>query len=168
MPIVCIERPNRTEPRPFTEKDLQRIARLVQKSGVSVFKILGVVAFAIGLGAIICKAGRLIDSFTGVLRILREISIVLATSLGIKILIEFLQKSPIIRIPILNKVVIVVIILLVLVDRLMQRFAGLAQTLVDLEPITDTINNVCSAIIDTAKEALDKGEEVTQDLIDLF
>jgi len=168
MPIVCIERPNRTEPRPFNERDLQRIAKLVQKSGVSVFKILGVVAFAIGLGAIICKAARLIDSFTGVLRILREIAIVLATSLAIKTMITFLQRSPIIRIPILNRVVIVVIILLVLIDRLMQRFSGLAKTLVDLEPITDTINNVCSAIIETAKDAIDKGEDVTQDLIDLF
>ena len=147
---------------------MSRIAKLVQGSGVSAFKVLAVVAVAIGLGALLCKAARILDAFTGVIRIVREIAIVLATGLAIRVIIEFLKRSPIIRIPVLNRVLIIVILVLVLVEKLLQRFASLAATLDALEPILNGINGICDFVIEAGRDALEKGEEVSQDLLDLL
>lgn len=140
----------------------------MQRDGTSAFKILGFVAVAVGLGALLCKAARLLDAFTGTLRIVREIAIVLATGLGIRVIIEFLKRSPILRIPILNRILIIVILVLVLVERLLQRFSDLAGTLDDLEPILSGVNSICDFVIEAGREAFDKGEEVTDDLLNLL
>ena len=73
MPIVCIERPNRTKRRPFTVRDLERIARSVQEdSGLSPWVLIGAVAGALGLGFLLCKAAGLLRDLVDIRRFLIE------------------------------------------------------------------------------------------------
>lgn len=61
MPVRCYVKPNRTSPRPYTEKDLSRIAGYVNESGVPWATIFGVLAISAGVAFLFCRARALVD-----------------------------------------------------------------------------------------------------------
>ncbi|HID72558.1 TPA: hypothetical protein EYP38_01335 [Candidatus Micrarchaeota archaeon] len=61
MPIVCIERPNRTKPRYYTAKDAGRVVAYARKAGASDYEILAHVMAGFGLKRTLCQVALIMD-----------------------------------------------------------------------------------------------------------
>lgn len=66
MPIVCIDRPNRTKKRVYTERDVGRIIRYARQDGADDALILAYVAQAFELRELPCLMFRILDTLNQV------------------------------------------------------------------------------------------------------
>lgn len=65
MPIVCIERPNRTTVRRFTERDAGRIVNEIRRNGGNDSLLLAYLLQAYGLRSLFCVMLRTVDILNG-------------------------------------------------------------------------------------------------------
>lgn len=98
MPIVCIERPNRTRVRKFTEKDAGRIVCRVVREGGDRKKLEEEIKQCLDL----CDESRLRIPITQILEASQALQIALGISLaalaGVAIAIRFLSRIPLVKI----------------------------------------------------------------------
>lgn len=146
MPTVCFRKPNRTKPRPFSVNDLERITRIVEADGVSVFKIIASVAIGLGLGYMICKLEKAIRSVDTLLSIVKQIALVAAVSVAIRAALTFLLSSPLVKLPVINKFAAVIVVVLLLVQKGLDVLTSIGDDLVFLDEVADGLNVACSFV----------------------
>jgi hypothetical protein len=147
MPVVCINRPNRSKPRQFTERDLERIAKTMVKQGHPVRNIVATILIATGLGALTCALSGAIKRTLGILAILKQIAAVLATAGAVNAVIIWLQRiARVARVPVVTQVVALLLVLALAIRALAAGAAGLASDLETIENAADTIDGWCEAV----------------------
>ena len=148
MPTVCIQRPNRTKQRRFTERDLARIAQTMERQGHPVIAIVATILVALGLGVLVCKASKAINNVLGILGIIKQIAALFASAALTKALLVWLQR--LLRVPVPIPGWVQVITLLITFVLAIQALSKGAATLVsDVETVQDiaaTLASWCEAI----------------------
>jgi len=155
------------EPRPFTVEDVARIAKYVaDKEGGThgVLKVLAAIAISLGLGVYVCRLARSIRSALGIYTFITQIGVIFAQAVVIRVIIDFLIKSQLTKVPALGYAVALLISVLVLVENII-KFAG---TLVGdysfLQESSGFVDDLCSKIKEKTGEAIDSACDATGDL----
>lgn len=127
MPIRCVERPNRKHIRSFSLKDLERIAKYVGQEGGNPWLIVFSIIAGLGLGAGICRfvgSMKRVVSIWTYLQAFIKVKIVL---IGFLALLQFIIKSPVRWIPVVNTALLIAVAVLlsfsVLFDKLLSAVA---------------------------------------------
>jgi hypothetical protein len=139
-------RPFRKRPRVFTEKDVARISRYAVGDGADTLKLLASVIVALGLGVIVCKAARGYVAVMSISNGIAQIGGVLAVSALIQRAITLLSRNIILKIPILNRVTILVVSVLVAIDAIINPIADLLSDLEGLDDVANFLNKLCELI----------------------
>lgn len=148
VPIVCVNRPNRTNPRPFSEKDLERIAGYVNRDGISWLRIIAVILVTSGFAVLFCRFARAIENVLGILRIIREIAAVLAATAAINAIIIWLSRAKNVPIPIVSTIIGWLLVLFLAIRALAKGAAGLASDLETIEDSAGWVSEICDHIGD--------------------
>lgn len=148
----------------FTEKDVARIAKhLKDKRGISAIHILAAVAGSLGLGYLFCRGSRAIQNALKIINIIKQITVILATSTVIKLIIEWIKGSPLVRVPALNWIIAFLIALVLLSHKIFDLVVESSATITTLNEMTAILDAGCKYIEDKTGEAIDYGEEITDD-----
>lgn len=148
MPTVCIQRPNRTKPRHFTPRDLERIARTMEEQGNPAVTIIVTVLVATGTIFLVCKLSKAIDDVLGILGLVKQIAAVLATAGAVNALIIWLSRVKGIPIPIVTTVIGWVIVFLLAINALAKGAAGLISDIETIEDGAAFLAGLCEAASD--------------------
>lgn len=164
MTLKCYDKPNRVKVRTFTENDLERIARIVHGDGVSIWKILASVALGVGSGFLVCKAAKSIRSVNSLLSIIKQIAFIGAVSITIRSAVTFLLRSPMARLPVINRFAVALVLILLLVQKGIDLMLTIVDDVVFLESIIDGLDTACEFVgvrVDNlrSKDLLDKLSE---------
>lgn len=146
MPVVCINRPNRSAPRHFTPRDLDRIARTMAKQGSPVVTILVTVIVALGLGFLFCRLARAIHNILGILGIVKQIAAVLAGAALTNALLAVLKRLLVVRIPGIVQVVSLLIVLVLAIQAFSKGAAALVSDLDTIEQASAFLDQICTGI----------------------
>lgn len=101
MPIVCINRPNRSKPRKYSEADVARIAGYVEESGVPWAVIIGFIAGTGGFAYLLCRMLSLVRLWDVVREYLRDLGDLAIVTGAITAAIRFLsigRTLPLVRV----------------------------------------------------------------------
>lgn len=146
MPTVCRYVPNRTKPRHFSEKDLERIAKTMVKQGHSVRNIIATVLIATGFGYLVCRLASAIENTLGIMRIIKEIALVLATAGAINSIIIWLSRVKNVPIPVVTNIIGWLLVLFLAIRALAKGAAGLASDLDTIETVASILTDWCDAM----------------------
>lgn len=145
MPIRCVERPNRKGPRLFDEGDLVRIAKYVKRdSKLGVWKILFLVAGALGVGAFLCRLVKTLKRFGLIIKFIKWFASGVVIVRAMEIFAEWVLKSKISIIPIIRSIALAIAVLSLVLSKLIEAA---------IETLKDTV------FISEAVEALSEGCE---------
>lgn len=147
MPIICKYIPNRTK-RPFTERDLARIAGYVNRDGVPWVGIIATVLITAGAGVLICKISDAISRTLGVLNIIKQIAAVLATAAALNAVIVWLSRIARVRIPVVTTVIARLLVLMLAIRALALGAGGLVSDLETIDDVSSTLAEWCDAVKD--------------------
>jgi hypothetical protein len=165
MPKVCYYKPNRSKPRVFTAKDVQRIAKYAYDDGANNLEILAGVAVSLGLGYLFCRAARYIDSMLSIMRLVGEIGGVLALGRVVDWLLTVLSKGAFQRLPIISRYASVIILALSFVQGSIKAVKAIIDETSIVAEISELLHNVCSKV----REIIESGSEtVTQTIDDII
>lgn len=151
MTIVCINRPNRTVKRTFTEKDLERIAGYMVDQGRNPILMLVALLIPLGLGVLVCKATRAIKNLESIINLIAAILKVLAIGALIDFLIAILTtiQKGVIFLPIARVISWVIAVLLAVqaladlsVKEVLDEFEALLKFLVILDQVCEVLSIV--------------------------
>jgi len=145
VPIVCVNRPNRSEPRHFTPKDVARISRYAAERH-TVRNIFVAVIVGLGLGASVCVLARAVNRTLGVVGLIKQLAALLASAAAAKALLNLLQRLtrlPIARTPLIATVLIT---LYFVINAIVKGAASLASDLETIEDFAGKINDICEAV----------------------
>jgi len=145
-PTVCINRPNRTKTRHFTEKDLDRIAKTMEKQGHAVRNIIAVILISMGFGVLICKLSGAIERSLGILAILKQMLFAIATAGAVNAIIIWLSRVRAVPIPIVTTIIGWLLVFFLAVRALAKGAAGLASDLETIEDMFQVLNEWCLAV----------------------
>lgn len=145
-PVVCINRPNRSAPRHFTERDLERIAKTMVRQGHPVVKILATILIALGLGALTCRLARAVHDVLGILGIVKQIAAVLAAAGATQALLAALRRLLSVRFPPLVTVVSILIVFILAIQAFAKGAAALVSDLETIEEVSAILDEWCSEI----------------------
>jgi len=146
VPIVCVNRPNRTNPRKFTAKDVARISRYAAADGSAVPEIIAGVLVALGLGYVVCALSRAIDNTLGILGIIKQLAALLAGAALTRALLAILERGLGVPIPPLRAAIVGLITLVLAIQALSKGAAALVSDLETIEDAASTIHDWCSNI----------------------
>lgn len=146
MPVVCINRPNRSKPRLFRESDLARIARTMEKQGTPVRNIVVTVLIATGFAALTCKLAGGIRNTLGILRIIRQIALVLAAAGATNAIIIWLSRARRVPIPVVSTIIGWLLVFFLAIRALSKGAAGLASDLESIEDTAGILDDWCDEI----------------------
>lgn len=161
MPIVCTYKPNRTKPRPFTEKDLRRIAKYVNEGGIPWFKILAAAAVGAGVGYLLCKLAQSVKNLSGLLGFVKQLALIATSAVAIRVLIEWLKKGKVARIPLVNRFALVLVIVLTIVEKIIESLSSVLDDVIFLEEIVDSLESACETVHDLV-QGLKKDNKLDQ------
>lgn len=146
MPIVCIDRPNRTKVRHFTERDLARISETMVRQGHPVRNIIATVLISMGFGVLTCQLARAIHNVLGVLGILKQIAAILAGAALTNALIIVLQKILSTRIPVLTQIVAYLLVMVLAINAFAKGAGALVSDLDTIEDVSGVVDDWCAEI----------------------
>lgn len=167
MPLVCIQRPNRKEARRWTPEAVARVAKYAADDGHGVLWILGIVAASLGLGVLVCKLASSIKDTLTVFRFLRELAAALVVAQALRVLIERIKRGPILRVPLVNRLVIAALLVIVVIEKLLAAIGGAAGALGTLEQSVRFVNDLCAYVTNGALVLGDKAREQIEDVKDV-
>jgi hypothetical protein len=144
--IKLCKRPFRKKVRVFTDKDVARIAKYAVGDGANPMALLASVIVALGLGVLVCKAARGYVAVMSVSNALANIGGVLAVSALIQRAITLLSRNIVLKLPLLNRVTILVISVLAAVDAIINPIGEVIQDLEGLGDVAEFLNNLCELI----------------------
>lgn len=146
MPIVCINRPNRTSPRHFTLRDVQRISAYVKDEGIDPWIILAFVAAGVGLGVVICKLVTALRAMIRIGNLVRKISDALFDIVVSRFLLRVLSIIAAGAPGRLKLYLIIMIGLLVAAEQWRGTFRDAVSGLDFLESVVENLQRACDAI----------------------
>lgn len=146
----------------WTSKDLARVAKhLKEQDKVDAKEILIAVAFAVGMGAIFCKAAKAINSGLSIMSFIEKLSVVLGTGLLIQTLIEFLLQVKLVAPRWLYIILALAIALLSWIEKLLKAFNEFAQDRDVIMEGARVINELCDAAKEYAGIAIEETCDAT-------
>lgn len=163
MPFKCYIKPNRTEVRRWKPEDVARVARYAADDGHSVIWIMALVLSSLGLGFLICRLAAILDSLRALVRFIRELSVVFGATLAVRVLIERLKRSRIMRIPLVNRLLIVVVLVLFLLERVLSALEVMGVNLGHYLSAVNFVDRLCTRIGDAGQVLGSKAREQLED-----
>lgn len=160
MPIRCVERPNRKGPRVFTLKALERITGYVKDDGVPVWTILFSVIAATGLGVVICRAAVAMKRVVSLWSIFKNVSKAQAIVVVLILVIQWLAKSPIRLIPVVNAIIIVGLAITLIARALLDDIIELAADVLLANEVIDLLIAGCESIGEAVESGKDKLDDI--------
>jgi hypothetical protein len=165
-------------PRKFTARDVERITKAAIDSGVDwrdiAIKILGVLGI-VGAGYSVCKLASSLNRILSMTAFIKDISIVLASATGLKVLLEYLLRSPLSKVPYLNWVIAALAILLVFIEKVSARLDLIITDIATIRLVSDKMTELCQYVntnnyvksdVERATEELNK--TLIERFIDIF
>lgn len=149
MPLVLCNKPNRSKPRLWTERDLARVAKHLQNKGVPIFKIFASVAVATGVAYLFCRAARTVELLIAFASLAEDIAVVLATSKLIQTLIRILSKRLIYAIPVVNRIAIAIIVILVALQALSDKVVSSLKDVSNVRTGLLFVDSICKSTQET-------------------
>jgi len=147
MPIRCVERPNRKEARLFTTKDLERIAKYVARdSGLGVWKILFLIAGALGLGAFLSRLVGAIKRFGLLLDFIQWIAAGVIVVKALEIFAAWVLRSPVAAIPIIRSIALAVAVLALVLSKLLTALGDVVADALFLNQAVELMSEGCEHI----------------------
>ncbi|MCX8500928.1 MAG: hypothetical protein ORO03_04460 [Alphaproteobacteria bacterium] len=160
-----MERPNRKEPRLFTVKDLERLAKYVARdSGLGVWKILFAIAGALGLGAFLCRLVRAIKRFGLILDAIQWISAGVVLVKALEIFATWVLRSPISAIPIVRTIALAIAVLALVLSKLIKAAGDAISDIAFMNDAVAALQEGCEYI---GERIEDVGDLELPDLPDL-
>jgi hypothetical protein len=143
MPKKCRYVPNRSKPRVFTAKDVARIAGYAVADGANPIELTALVAKACGLAWIFCIAAKSLELYNLILQIIAEVGGVLAVIAVINKVVAFLEGGAALKVPVLNRVVVVAILALVALQKVLNAIQLVIDQYGDMEEARTAIIEIC-------------------------
>lgn len=163
MPIVCIERPNRSRPRPFTVKDLERIAKNVQAdSGLSPWFLIGSVAGALGIGVLLCKAAGLLRDLASIRNALVDLGITAAGLLSLRVVVGILSGTAKV-VGRFNVALALLTTVIIFAERVIERISNLVDAGGIITEVIDGIDAACQGVVSGGHILIDSARELVED-----
>lgn len=144
MPIVCVNRPNRTKARVFTAKDVRRIAKYAVDDGADAAEIFAGVGVSLGLGYLLCIAARAVDNSVKIMRLVAKIGGVFAVGKVLDFLLTVLSRGLYRKLPVTNRIALLVVLALTVTESILK---AAKQLFTDADIITGgavEIHKLCS------------------------
>lgn len=139
---LCPEKPNRSNPRRFTARDVKRIIGYVDDSPVN---IIADVAIALGFGALICLAAKVIQNGLALSVLATRIAGALAASAVLNAVIQILSRGVFLKVPLINQAVIILTVLVANSDALKSAVDGLIDT-EEIDKVSAFLSELCDVI----------------------
>jgi hypothetical protein len=130
-------------PRKYTAKSAGRIARYALKSDDRV-KILGSVMKQLGFN--VCNIAKGLSGIVNILDYIRNAVVAVASSIAIQQMIVILSRPFILKVPLLNRIVVLLLIVLTAIKTLVEYL----ETTKDIEQVQD----ILTATINACEEGL--------------
>lgn len=159
----CTKRPHRRNPRRFTPKDLARISRRMEGEGHTKLAILAAVMVSLGFGAGMCKVARSFTNFRNLFRFIKEVTAINAAALSIRLLIEWMKGGQIAKVPVLNRVVVVLVVVLLVVEGVILVAGSMVKDASTLYNFIQFVNKVCEAVDDAVEKGVEAASDATED-----
>lgn len=153
MPVVCINRPNRKNPRYFTAKDVKRIAKYALDDGASAFEIFAGVGFAMGLGYLFCVAARTIDNMASLNRLILRIAGITALGKLVDFILTVLSSGAYKRLKLTPRIGIAFIVMAAIVEPIMRGAKTLVEDAEIMVSASEKVHELCDKIKEYAEEA---------------
>lgn len=146
MPIVCVNRPDRAERRPFRLRDVERIAGYVVADGLDPWVVALYAAQGAGVARDLCSVKDLLLALITLIGFFRTVAQLLGAVKGTRILLRIL--AIILRVtPIrLKPIVLLIITLLSIITRERQAIETVAEELGTLIRIARNMQVACAVL----------------------
>lgn len=146
MTMVCYNRPNRTKARPFTARDVARIAKYAVDDGAEVRDLIVKVAKALGLAFVLCILARALNAVLVIARLFAKIGGAAAVASLIERLIGLLSGGLIRKIPRINAITILLVILLESFKEVVDAIAVMVDDISVIESASEFLNDLCDRV----------------------
>ena len=150
MPIKCYNKPNRTNARHFSARDVERIAKYAVRDGADVKRIIAAIAVAAGVGYLLCKASKVIQAYTTIAGLTRTIAVSVATAVLIDRAIQWLSRGYLQKLPFVRQLLVALTALSVYIaatDSLTGDDVGVVVDAVgNVTDIADFLQGICDYI----------------------
>lgn len=169
MPIVCINRPNRKNPRYFTAKDVKRIAKYAQQDGANPFEILAGVGFSVGLGYVFCVAARTIDNMASLSRLILRIAGITALGRFVDFVLTVLSSGAYKRLAKVKRIGLVLVIVAAIVEPILRGAKTLVEDAEIMVSASELVHDLCTRVRELAEaagETIDDKYNDVKDFID--
>ena len=166
MPIKCYNKPNRKKARPFTAKDVRRIARYANRDGTKGIEIFAGVAAFIGFGWLLCVASKVLSSMAKITKAVGTVLGALGTSQVISWIMRVASGGFIKTLPIPKQIVIGIVILAVFFRNIVQVILSFRETMDLITTGADEIHLLCTKAREIAVETGQDVSKYTDDAID--
>lgn len=150
---VCFTRPARKHPRKFKEKDLKRIAKYLQRDGISPLKILGIIAGVLGLGWLVCLAARTLDNTLTISRFIAKVGGILAFSKIIDFLLTVVTSGAFKRLARVFRFASILILAVGVLEGISRAIKQIVSDADKIENISRYLHDVCDAAKEAAQDA---------------
>lgn len=169
MVIKCYDKPNRTEPRRYTDSDLKRIAGYVQRStGANPWVLVATVAGGLGVGALLCRLADVWQTWTSLFSFLTRAGGLLATATLIRILFTNILRTPLARIPLVTAIALAIIAVMVLIERVLQAMIEAIGDAAFVNEVSEVLNTMCQWLTDSGAVVYEKADDLVGDIKDEF
>jgi hypothetical protein len=148
MPLVCRNVPNRTKPRPFTAKDVRRIAKYAAEDGANAIEIFAGVAGVLGFGYVFCRAARYLDSLISLTNLVAKIGGILAVGRVVDWLLTVLSNGAFRRLPIVGRYLSVIVLALAFVQGAFKALQSIIDEASVIKDLSNTVHSLCSKVND--------------------
>lgn len=155
MPIVCVNRPNRTRRRVFTARDLERISRYAKNEGESSENILASIAVGTDNVVLLCGASKALDALLDIIGYIADAETLGMTLAGIELSIRVLRQYGM-RIPILNKFVGLIVAILELARQITGAILALVTAVDGIKEMRDELKESCAIAEKRVKALLEE------------
>lgn len=146
MTKKCYYKPNRSKKRVFTEKDVARIAKYAKEDGSDGHGLLAAVAVSLGFGWVFCMAAAIVKNYNVILAFVAEAGGILAFAKVVETLLAFLRGGAVIKIPIVNRVAILAIVVLLAVEKIINAVTLIVEEYGDAQEVIDALDAICNKI----------------------
>lgn len=149
---VCRYVPNRTEPRKWKLKDIERIARHMVEDGVKPGEILGAISLGAGVEEVVCRGARATSALTLVGSIVKQAGGVLAVTTLVNAALTVLSKGAFKKLPVVNRIAFLLILVLATFRGILDAMGELLDNLNALRLVSSTLHTACRWIKESRGE----------------
>ena len=143
MPKKCYNKPNRSKPRYFTAKDVERVTKSAISHGTDPVDTLRLILEVTGYKDEVCGLRSYINGYKVATELAAEIGGVLALAKAVTVIIEWLKGSAIVKIPGLNRLALAAVLVLLVVSKILTVIGALADAHDALERTDALLKQVC-------------------------